>query len=214
MSTFDWQRFLKNWSRDYLSCVQELDSLDIDVLESEWLGFPGATEVQLAAAEARLAVKLPPSYREFLKVSNGWRQTTPFIYRILAIEEVEWFSLRHREWIMSFSQKISAGQLASTANNPSNGTSTNYSIPDSEYFIYGNEQDCSKIRVEYLNACLSISEKGESSIYLLNSRVINEAQEWEAWFFGDWLPGADRYPSFQTMMEAEYRNFLELREVL
>jgi hypothetical protein len=43
--------------------------------------------------------------------------------------------------------------------------------------------------------------------------VINHHQEWEAWFLGDWLPGADRYPSFQAMMEAEYINFLEMRDI-
>jgi hypothetical protein len=214
MSAFDWRRFLETWSQDYLACAQGLEQLDSVVLESRWLGFPGATEVQIAAVEARLSVKLPPSYREFLKISNGWRQTTPFIYRILAIEEVEWFSVRYAEWLTLFSQRFNSGPLVVAAENASNGTSGYYSIPDHDYFVYGHEQDCSKIRIEYLQTCLSISEKGESSIYLLNPRVISEGQEWEAWFFGDWLPGADRYASFQAMMEAEYRNFLDLREVL
>ncbi len=214
MSAFDWRRFLETWSQDYLACAQGLDGLDAAVLESRWLGFPGATEVQIAAVEARLSIKLPPSYREFLKVSNGWRQTTPFIYRVLAIEQVEWFAIRHAEWLTSLRQRFSAGQLAVAVDNPSNGASGHYSVSDQDYFIYGYEQDCSKIRIEYLQTCLSISEVGESSIYLLNPRVLSEKQEWEAWFLGDWLPGADRYPSFQAMMEAEYRNFLDLREVL
>jgi hypothetical protein len=214
MSSFDWQGFLKNWSQDYLTYTQDLDRLDAEVLETEWLGFPGASEVQIAAVESRLSIRLPPSYREFLKVSNGWRQTTPFIYRILAIEEVEWFAIRHAEWIASFNQKFSPCQSLMPLDNLSNGTSSGYSISNAEYFIYGQEQDCSKIRIEYLSTCLGISEKGESSIYLLNPRVVNRQQEWEAWFFGDWLPGADRYPSFQTMMEAEHRNFLEMREIL
>lgn len=214
MSSFDWQGFLKTWSQDYLTYAQKLDHLDADVVESEWLGFPGASEVQIAAVEARLSIRLPTSYREFLKVSNGWRQTTPFIYRVLAIEEVEWFAIRHADWIASFKQKFSACQPLTPVDNLSNGASRGYSISDAEYFVYGQEQDCSKIRVEYLSACLGISEKGESSIYLLNPRVLNHQQEWEAWFFGDWLPGADRYPSFQSMMEAEHRNFLEMREIL
>jgi hypothetical protein len=214
MSSFDWQGFLKNWSQDYLTYTQDVDHLDAEAVESEWLGFPGASEVQIAAVEARLSIRLPPSYREFLKVSNGWRQTTPFIYRILAVEEVEWFAIRHAEWIESFNQKFGSCQSLMPLNNSSNGASSGSSIADSEYFTYGQDQDCSKIRVEYLSACLSISEMGESSIYLLNPRIVTHHQEWEAWFFGDWLPGADRYPSFQSMMEAEYRNFLEMREIL
>ena len=214
MSNFDWQGFLKNWSQDYLTYAQNLDHLEADVIESEWLGFPGASETQIAAVEARLSIRLPSSYREFLKVSNGWRQTTPFIYRILAVEEIEWFAIRHTEWIASFKQKFSSCQSSTPLNNLSNGASSGHSISDDEYFVYGQEQDCSKIRLEYLNACLGISEKGESSIYLLNPRVLDRQQEWEAWFFGDWLPGADRYSSFQSMMEAEHKNFLEMREIL
>ena len=77
---------------------------------------------------------------------------------------------------------------------------------------YGEAQDCSKLRIEYLQTTLEISQKGDSAIYLLNPEVITTEGEWEAWFFADWLPGADRYSSFCDMMQAEYTNFLELRE--
>ncbi|MGF1499478.1 MAG: SMI1/KNR4 family protein [Elainellaceae cyanobacterium] len=214
MSAFDWQRFLENWSREYIACTQNTKQLPAEVLETSWLGFPGATEEQILAAEARLVVELPPSYREFLKVSNGWRQTTPFIYRILAIEEVEWFHVRHAEWIASFVREFNSSRSSTQVANQRNGLPNGYAVSDAEYFVYGDEQDCSKIRVEYLSTNLEISERGESSIYLLNPRVVGRQGEWEAWFFGDWLPGADRYSSFQTMMEAEYRNFLEMKEVL
>lgn len=214
MGNFDWQRFLENWSQDYLACTGEMHNVSPEVLASGWLGFPGATEVQIAEAEARLSIQLPPSYREFLKISNGWRQTTPFIYRILAVEEVEWFHVKHREWISSFCHRHSYTQSVAIAERLPNGASARQAVSDADYLTYGNEQDCSKIRVEYLSSSLEISEKGESSIYLLNPMVVNSQQEWEAWFFGDWLPGADRYPSFQAMMEAEYKNFLDLREVL
>ena len=78
--------------------------------------------------------------------------------------------------------------------------------------MYGDAQDCSQLRVEYLATALAISTKRNSAIYVLNPQVITNDGEWEAWFFGDWLPGADRYRSFQDMMEAEYETFLELRE--
>jgi SMI1 / KNR4 family (SUKH-1) len=214
MGTFDWRQFLENWSQDYIACIGKDDTRNPEVLASGWLGFPGATEVQIAETEARLSIRLPSSYREFLKISNGWRQTTPFIYRILAVEEVEWFHVRHADWIASFSQKYSQTHVPAPADHQSNGAYAGPIVSDADYLIYGSAQDCSKIRVEYLSGSLEISEKGESSIYLLNPKVINAQQEWEAWFFGDWLPGADRYPSFQAMMEAEYKNFLDMRDVL
>jgi cell wall assembly regulator SMI1 len=64
-----------------------------------WLGFPGATEARLAAAESRLGVSLPPSYRAFLRVSNGWRVASPFVYRVWGCEEIEWLRVRNRHLI-------------------------------------------------------------------------------------------------------------------
>ena len=212
LKTFNWYKFLGQWSQEFLATSKNLGHLPAEIIESDWLGYPGATEEQITQAEERLNVSLPPSYREFLKVSNGWRQTTPFIYRIWSIEEIEWFIKRHHSWINSFIQT----QMRSRHDYHQNGHQLNGHvprIPDSEYFLYGEEQDCSKIRPEYLSTALEISDKGESAIYLLNPKIQTGDGEWEAWFFGNWLPGADRYPSFQEMMQAEYKNFLEMREI-
>jgi len=214
LKPFDWHTFLEQWSQEFLATSRYANQLPMRVIESGWLGFPGATEDQIAQVEMRLRISLPPSYREFLKVSNGWLQTTPFIYRIWAIEEVDWFRNRHQSWIESFTENHFNTHRDCPIEHRLNGSLGSLEIPDSEYYIYGEEQDCSKIRLGYLNSALEISEKGESSIYLLNPEVITGHGEWEAWFFGDWLPGADRYRSFQEMMEAEYKNFLEMREML
>jgi hypothetical protein len=208
MSNFNWDSFLKRWSQEILNSLgNDQGNLPPDVLESGWLGYPGATDEQIAMAEARLGITLPPSYRDFLQVTNGWRQTTPFIYRIWSVEDIDWFPVRHQDWIDGFLDR-----WGSSAIETSNAGSPTPSIPDQQYFVYGEEQDCSQIRVEYLHTALEISEKENSAIYLLNPQVITAGGEWEAWFFGDWLPGADRYPSFQLLMQAEYENFLELRE--
>ncbi len=206
MSTFNWDCFLKRWSHELLDSMgKERSKLPPEVLQSGWLGYPGATEEQITHAEVRLKTSLPSSYREFLKVSNGWRQTTPFIYKLWSTEDIEWFCVRHQAWIDCFVQSYKdIDNLASSCGHPL--------IPDTDYFVYGDAQDCSKLRVEYLQTALQISDKGDSAIYLLNPQVVTEDGEWEAWFFGDWLPGADRYRSFREMMEVEYENFLELRE--
>jgi hypothetical protein len=208
MNTFNWERFLKRWSQELLKSMgEERFKLPLEVIQSGWLGYPGASEEQIACAEARLETTLPPSYREFLKVTNGWRQTTPFIDKLWSTEDLEWFSLRHQAWIDAFVERYtndSVERLEPHLGEPS--------ISDREYFVYGDAQDCSQLRVEYLQTTLEISEKGDAAIYLLNPQVITADGEWEAWFFGDWLPGADRYKSFREMMQAEYENFLELRE--
>ncbi|WP_071515355.1 SMI1/KNR4 family protein [Geitlerinema sp. PCC 9228] len=207
MNSFNWESFLGTWSQELLESMGSWrEDLPLEVIESGWLGFSGATEAQIARAETRLGTTLPPSYREFLKVSNGWRQTTPFIHRLWSTEEIEWFRVRHQAWIEDF--------IESNCNNEANGNMARLipSILDEEYLVYGEVQDCSQIRVEYLQTALEISSRGESAIYLLNPRIVTAEGEWEAWFFSDLLPGADRYRSFREMMQAEYQNFLELRD--
>lgn len=224
MNTFNWETFLRTWSQDLLTYSQTRDRpLPPEVLASGWFGYPGASEAELQQTETRLGRQLPPSYREFLKVSNGWRQTTPFIQRIWSTDDLNWFPVRHRDWITDFTlgylESPDTTVLNSTnthspqMNSRSNGyrhPSTFPDIPDADYLVYGAEQDCSRLRLQYLETTLEISEMGDSTIYLLNPSVITPEGEWEAWFFGNWLPGADRYPSFQELMQAEYENFLEL----
>jgi len=70
-----------------------------EVIASGWLGYPGATEDQIAGLEARLGRSLPPSYRAFLKVSNGFRQPGMMSKRILSTDEVDWFPVRHQELV-------------------------------------------------------------------------------------------------------------------
>src|SRR4051812_8176526 len=61
--------------------------------------FPGATEAEIAGAETHLGVTLPPSYRAFLRVSKGWRDTSPFIDRLWSTDEIEWLSVRNQHLI-------------------------------------------------------------------------------------------------------------------
>jgi SMI1 / KNR4 family (SUKH-1) len=214
MNTFNWETFLRTWSQDLLTYARTRDLLlPPEVITSGWFGYPGATEAELQHTEARLGTRLPPSYRDFLKVTNGWRQTTPFIHRIWSTRDLNWFPVRHRDWITDFT----LGYLDSEDPSAMHPTRNGYrnltalpEIPDADYFVYGEAQDCSRLRVQYLETTLEISEIGDSAIYLLNPSVITPEGEWEAWFFGNWLPGADRYRSFQELMQAEYENFLEL----
>jgi SMI1 / KNR4 family (SUKH-1) len=197
MTTFNWEPFLRQWSQEALA-THDPTSLPNDIQDSGWLGYPSATDAEIAQAESRLNTIFPPSYRAFLKVSNGWRQTTPFIDRLWSTEEIEWFTTRHSDWIEDFIRRYGDRSLADDSR-------------DVSYGIYGADQDCRTLRSQFLYSALEISQKGDSSIYLLNPQVTTENGEWEAWFFGNWLPGADRYRSFEELMQAEYQNFLELR---
>ena len=45
-------------------------------------------------------------------------------------------------------------------------------------------------------------------IYVLNPLVVAPDGEWEAWRFANWIPGAERFPSFELLMRAEHALFL------
>ncbi|HEY0735485.1 MAG TPA: SMI1/KNR4 family protein [Herpetosiphonaceae bacterium] len=194
MDRSHWEALLRQWSRDVLASDEYVGLLPAEVLAAGWLGYPGATEAEIQQAEARLGTQLPPSYREFLKVSNGWRITSPFIERVWSTSEVAWFAERNQHWIDAYR---SAEGMDRT-------------VPDSQYFVYGEGQDPVLFRVEYLQTALEVSEEGDSAIYLLNPKVVTPDGEWEAWLLANWLPGAQRYRSFWEMMQAEHESFLRL----
>lgn len=186
MTGFDWESYIKQWSRKHLEALDKTDELDLppEVIESGYLGYSGATDEQIASAEARLGVNLPPSYRNFLKVSNGLRSVRGYGIRFYSIEEVDWFAARNQDWIDVWTSDIEETP----------------SVSDEQYFVYGEEQDCIHVRSEYMQTALEISNCCDGYIYLLNPRVITPDGEWEAWDFGNKLPGAFRYRSFQEMM--------------
>lgn len=59
------------------------------------------------------------------------------------------------------------------------------------------------MRPGYLETALQISEVEDAAVYLLNPKVRDETGEWETWLVATWLPGAERYRSFLTLLEAE-----------
>ncbi|MBR7837059.1 SMI1/KNR4 family protein [Actinospica durhamensis] len=100
MDLGEWPEFLARWSGEWIDAADSAtrDQLPVGTVERRWLGFDGATQEQLAAAEARLGCVLPPSYREFLAVTNGWLHAAPAIYRLGDTDSVGWFRELEPEW--------------------------------------------------------------------------------------------------------------------
>lgn len=216
MGAFDWNVFLRQWSQAILASMDEADRqlLPPEVIESGWLGYPGASEADLQRTETRLGVRLPPSYRAFLQVSNGWRLTAKpgdgSNHRLWSCEAIDRFIARHPQWIKSFCNGQDLTPLSPEDSlDDLDDAWQPVGISDEEYYVYGEDQDPTRLRLEYLPTALEISDVGLDSIYLLNPQAVTAAGEWEAWFLADYLGGADRYPCFQALMEAEYQNFLD-----
>lgn len=195
---FAWKPFLDAWSASALALLagpEPKQDREPEALARGTLTYPGATPAAIAAMEARLGATLPPSYRAFLEASDG------FLVigmdgedgQLWSTEETRWFRDQDPQWV--------AAWLHTGAGVPE--------PPDEVYDVYGPAQDPVHLRREYLPACLAVSRGIESSVYLLNPRVVSPAGEWEAWFFANWLPGANRYRSFEAMMVAERERVLE-----
>jgi len=150
------------------------------VLTSGWLGFPGVSEEQLAELELRLGVTLPPSYRSFLRVSNGFLQPGVIVPRILPANEVGWLRDIDPDTIDVWTE----------------GMSRTDGVADPDAFE------------QYLPTALQVSarETVGTAMYLLNPQVASAEGEWEAFFFAHWVPGVQRFPSFWALMQAELQN--------
>jgi cell wall assembly regulator SMI1 len=179
-----------------ISCAQLADR-DLAVtmpdhkLSSGWLGENGATEEEIASAEHRLGVRLPPSYRAFLAESNGFDDIGPFIYRLYNAAEIEWFRVRDPQWVEIWQ---------------------NDDYPDASREEHlADPLNCVVFRRAYLSSCLQISDVGDSAVVLLNPEVVNGEGEWETWFFSNWGPGAERYPSFRAYVESELESIKRMK---
>jgi hypothetical protein len=184
MDATGWNTFLATWTREIEAQKTTNQNTRRTVDPVHGLGFPGATAEQIADAEARLGVSLPPSYSEFLKATNGLLQPYSYVAScggdFWPVADIDWFSARNAEWIDAYAGVDEALEEMGTAD-----------------------------LADELRGTLETSHDGDAAVYLLNPGVIGADGEWEAWFFANWSPGVERFPSFAAMMQSRYREFCE-----
>ncbi|MFC8076797.1 SMI1/KNR4 family protein [Streptomyces sp. NPDC057307] len=95
MDNVGWGPFLERWTAEWAaapSTREEAEEDGADWLEEieAGLGFPPADEERITALERRLGAGLPPSYRSFLAVSDGWRPAGIAVYLLGTTEGVHW----------------------------------------------------------------------------------------------------------------------------
>lgn len=184
MIDFQWHGLLQSWSRHTLAAGDDRDNLSAEWLDEQtlWIGYPGAGEEQIARAERRLKTRLPESYREFLKITNGWPAGGPYVTRILPVEKIEWVSARKRDWLESWKLGMRLGS----------GNGDLATIGERLGFD-----------IRTLESGLEISDEEDIGVYLLMPGLKSADDEWEAWCF-EGETGAVRYPSFWELMRAEF----------
>lgn len=188
-----WSAFLHEWDRDALDLLRqvptgELGPLGEQVIDRGTILRDPAPEDDIRRAEERLGSKLPPSVRDFYRASNGmavfWFDAEPAqvwpVARLVPAREAdpEFVSMNvlEKRW-----------------------------CPDTDYFTYGPGQRSLALRSPYFETLIQLTGRVDAATLQLNPRVVTPAGEWEAWFWGDKLPGARRYPRFDDLMADLHR---------
>lgn len=160
-----------------------LGYLDNETIKNKWLGNNPCTSDQIKNLELKLGVTIPTSFKDFLLVSNGFKNIAPMVGNLNPIERIDWVKNTEQEWLEIISK-------------------FNYPVSDEKYFDYSENQDSAYFRNEYLKDCLKISEWEDGVIILLNPNVKYDS-EWEVIEYGTWYPGASRFKSFFDYMIAK-----------
>jgi hypothetical protein len=178
----DWRKLLQQLSG--LAIADEIrEELTPEQIESRWLGEPPATDEQIAAAEKRLGVALPPSYRAFLKVSNGWNFPNPFVARVAGTEEIGYLRDIDPDLIRDWNSGY-----------------------DAEAVELSSGQEWPEKHLANTVLVNVPSDFDDGAYLMLNPATIHDG-EMEAWFFSHWTPGADAYPSFWHLMASQAKNW-------
>jgi hypothetical protein len=104
------------------------------------------------------------------------------------VQDVCWFAEEHADWVRAYTEPAEEFERVPLA--------------EEDYFDY-TRQDCAFAETSHLLHMLAISDSEDSAVILLNPMVVWGDGEWEAWFFANWLPGAERYRSFAELMRYE-----------
>ncbi|MER7053340.1 SMI1/KNR4 family protein [Streptomyces sp. NPDC000351] len=177
----NWQQFLRRWQDEWIP--DEGDAEDLAegglTLSDLALAAPPATEAEVTAAEERLGTRLPPSYREFLKASNGWQMAVrASIYRLGAVQEIDWFGDPYRMTPLC------------------RRTLTDRST-EREVLLAGMWE-----------RALRLETDSDMSHALLDPGDTDDDGEWALYVYRGWSgEPPDRYPSFRAYLEESYRDF-------
>ncbi|MFD0561094.1 SMI1/KNR4 family protein [Kitasatospora saccharophila] len=197
MDRVQWREFLELWSTEWITAKQadpEEGPVDPEVLRDGWLGFSPATEPEVAAAEARLGRPLPPSLREFLLVTDGWRETGPFIEELAGTTGLDWLrDTPERHWIGIWEE------LA--------GLSEGEEDEEDEY----DEVAVAEARI--LARSLRLSLAGDAAVLLLDPEDVDADGEWAGYWLASWSgEGLQRHASFAELVRAQWRTMHALAQ--
>ena len=143
-----------------------------------------ATEDEIQAAEDRLGLRLPASYRAHLLAAAGLPGSHDLT--LLPVNEIDRFARREAEWLAGWMDGYRSVPGPSMATEP----------------LADDPADPATMPAEQLGDAIVVSRTADARVLLINPASIDTTGEWEAWDFATWYPGAYRYPSFGRLVAA------------
>ncbi|WP_314247917.1 SMI1/KNR4 family protein [Streptomyces sp. DSM 40907] len=178
---FDWRPFLLRWSGEWSDSLpgdETLDEEDETARRDRWLGFPPASEERIAAMEERLGRRMPPSYREFLEVSDGWRHAGNFIWLLAGTTDVR----RHDN---------------------ESGLADLF-----EEYLDDDAGPDERRNADIWRRGLQLDVESDITHVLLDPEDVDEDGEWAVYTWASWRAEApERHANFAEFMRAMYREF-------
>lgn len=188
---FEWRDFLSRWSGEWADAAEAEEPAEGEEAAAgereeaprreRWLGFAGADESRIAAAEERLGCRLPPSYRAFLQVSDGWRHAGGSVYMLAGTEQVR----RHED----------ASGLGQSFRDQLDEDSTAEEV----------------LRAGMWERALQLDVESDAMYVLMDPGDTDDSGEWAVYDWAYWRAAPpERYGSFREFMEAMYQGFHRL----
>ncbi|MFD5130123.1 SMI1/KNR4 family protein [Streptomyces olindensis] len=183
-TAFDWRSFLLKWSGEWADSLPDDDPRSQDdeaAWQARWLGFPPASEERIAALEERLGRRIPPSYREFLKVSDGWRHAGGFVWLLAGTKDAHWHA--------------NESGLADMM----------------EEYLDEDAGPGERREADLWRRGLQLDVESDATYVLLDPEDVDEDGEWAVYTWASWRAEApERHATFLAFMRDMHREFHSL----
>ncbi|WP_329388590.1 SMI1/KNR4 family protein [Streptomyces sp. NBC_01716] len=185
MEILGWGPFLERWNAEWAAAPSTREEAEEDGEEGRFeetveagLGFPPLDEERITGLERRLGATLPPSYRSFLAVSDGWRRAGGGIYLLGTSEGVRWHR-DHFGFQESYEKSLTTHSSAQ------------------EVLVAG-----------MWSRALQLSVDSDMTDVLLDPGDVNDDGEWALYIYRGYSGEyPDRYESFGAFMREKYVEF-------
>ncbi|MFI1418135.1 SMI1/KNR4 family protein [Streptomyces sp. NPDC020731] len=184
-SPFDWRSFLLKWSGEWADSLPDGEARgeeDEAARQARWLGFPPASEELIAALEERLGRRMPPSYREFLGVSDGWRHAGGFVSLLAGTADAHW-------------------------HDDESGLAVMF-----EEYLDEDAGPEERQEVDIWRRGLQLDVESDATYVLMDPEDVDEDGEWAVYTWASWRADSpERHASFLEFMRDMHREFHSLR---